>query len=376
MSKKLGKKSSPDSQSSGSSGYQDDCDMSAGEFNGWMLASINPGNATTNVSSVEDSAEVDSDSEKISSFPVVEETPPVASINRKISTSTHLSSYTNISSSSSSSKYYDSAHGKRKFQQLRRQQQAIMDDILQEKDEKISERVSEQFISVQSNVQSTMTQHFVPRSKMKNSCLNEQNQKKKKKTKGDLLQRSSTTSVFHSDDEFDLSSFDVRWRRKEFKYEVEQHEKKNSSSISLSYKKPQKRPVYKAFASLSKKEQSAYCLHCNNYKKNCRDVVIGPFCRDQFVRYYHEESKQHVDLLTAKKIFFNSYDNYREMKEYEFSQVLVIPKCKECPPKCVMQGSYGFCLEWFKYKMNDGFIDKRIDNSKEYTYDVKEFDRY
>ena len=99
MSKKSSEKSSPDSQSSGSSGYQDDCDMSAGEFNGWMLASFNPGNATMNVSSVEDSTGVDSDSDKISSFPVVEETPPVASINHKMSTSTHFSSSTKISSS-------------------------------------------------------------------------------------------------------------------------------------------------------------------------------------------------------------------------------------------------------------------------------------
>ena len=372
MSKKSSEAFSPDSQGSGSSGYRDDCDMSPGDFNTWMIKSFNPGNAT-NVSSI-DSARVDSDYDKISSLTVIENTPPVASINPKLSTSIHLSSSTNLSSSSSSSKYYDSVRRKRKFQQLRRQQQAVMDDILQEK-EKMSESVSDKLNCVHSNVQSTMTQHFVPRSKVKNSCSKEHNQNNNK-TKGDLLQQSSTTSVFHSDDEFDLPSFDVRWRRKEFKYEVEQHEMKCSSSINLSNKKPHRRPVYKAFAALSKQEQSAYCLHCNNYRKNCRDVVIGPFCRDSFVRYYHEESKQRVDLLTAKKIFFNSYDNYREMKEYEFSNILVIPKCKECPPKCVMQGSYGFCLEWFKYKMNDGFIDKRIDKTKDYTYEVKEFNRY
>ena len=32
-------------------------------------------------------------------------------------------------------------------------------------------------------------------------------------------------------------------------------------------------------------------------------MVIGPFCRDAFVRYFHEESKKYADLLVAKKIF-------------------------------------------------------------------------
>ena len=78
--------------------------------------------------------------------------------------------------------------------------------------------------------------------------------------------------------------------------------------------------------------------------------------------------------MTAKKVFFNSYDNYREIKEYEIANQLVIPKVNAYPPKYVMQGCYGFCLDWFNYQTNDGFIDKNIDTTKEFTYNVKDFD--
>ena len=41
-----------------------------------------------------------------------------------------------------------------------------------------------------------------------------------------------------------------------------------------------------------------------------------------------------------------------------------------------MQGCYGFCLDWFNYQINDGFIDKNIDTTKEFTYNVKDFDHF
>ena len=42
----------------------------------------------------------------------------------------------------------------------------------------------------------------------------------------------------------------------------------------------------------------------------------------------------------------------------------------------VMQGSYGFCVNWFHYQINDGFIEKKIDNKNKFTYNVKDFERF
>ena len=53
-----------------------------------------------------------------------------------------------------------------------------------------------------------------------------------------------------------------------------------------------------------------------------------------------------------------------------------MPKCYDKPPRCVMQGSFGFCVDWFNYQVNDGFIDNKINKKNYYSYDAKDFKRF
>ena len=196
-----------------------------------------------------------------------------------------------------------------------------------------------------------MTQHFVPRSKTRTKTVSTYvNPTSSRKTKEDLLHQDKT-SVFQSDDELEISNNMLHWKQRDFKADVEQHEKKfllgpDKSPLkkNMVYKK---KPVYKVFAVLTEEEKNSYCSKCENLKRVCHDVVIGPFCRDSFVRYFHEESKARADLLTAKKIFFNAYDNYCEIMDYQEKKILELPKIKVNPPGCVMEGSFGFCVDCF-----------------------------
>ena len=60
-----------------------------------------------------------------------------------------------------------------------------------------------------------------------------------------------------------------------------------------------RRPVYKTFREMSVKEQNSFCSHSNNNNmQHCHDMVFGPFCRDSFVHYFHEEGKYKLWGLT------------------------------------------------------------------------------
>ena len=157
------------------------------------------------------------------------------------------------------------------------------------------------------------------------------------------------------------------------KHEIEYLVGPDESPFKTHHKRVSKRPVYRPLEELTKKELDSYCTKCNNIKSSCHDVVIGPFCRNSFVHYYHEESKKRVNLLVAKKMFFTSYDNFCKMKDYEATKKLGIPKTKHNPPGCVMKDSFGFCVDWFNYMKNDGFVNKKVDKSKPYAFGINDF---
>ena len=351
----MSEESEEDSIPTISQGTEDYCAYSKIDWGRWMDKSNNNGG---------NSARIDSnEGDKVDAY---SSPSHIASINPKTSTST-------VSTSSSGSKYYNCEYKKRKYQKFRREQYSIMDAIIGEK-KKSKENFNVKLERVHMDEQSTMTQHYLPRSKMKSPSSSIKNQVVHL-TKPDIPHKLNS-SPYQSEDDHELSASDVCWRKKDFERDVKMHEKKCNTSVKSSKSSSQLRKVYGAFDNLSKAEQKSFCYDCDNHKPNCHDLVIGPFSRDSFMRYFHEEGKKNADLLTAKKVFFNSYDNYREIKEYEITNRLVIPKGKEKPPRCVMQGSYGFCVNWFHYQINDGFIEKKIDNKNKFTYNVKDFERF
>ena len=126
------------------------------------------------------------------------------------------------------------------------------------------------------------------------------------------------------------------------------------------YEKQVIKKPYTAFENLTRKElENSYCNLCKNKKKSCHDVLLGPYCRDTFRHYFNEEGTKLAELLTAKKVFLNAYNSYREIKEYEISGCLDFPQRQKVLPKCVIIGTYGWCLEWFKNKKNNGFTHKK-----------------
>ena len=116
---------------------------------------------------------------------------------------------------------------------------------------------------------------------------------------------SQRNNPFESDNEIEKSGFQLSEKKNEFESFIEKYENASLSQTNTkNSKKNSKRSVYKIFGGLTSEEMKSFCKMCNNPKMNCHDLTIGPFCRDQFVRYYNEE-KHNADLLTTKKIFFN-----------------------------------------------------------------------
>ena len=356
-----------DSKSGDEYGSKDDCDFNAKDLRRWTMDNFkSEGNSDGKDSESSWGSEKER-KDPPNKTPVASE-PPVASVNPSFSTTSTLSSPSNT-------RYYRCERKKRKFRQHCIQQDAIWEAILQER-KKTNESHDEMLNRDDNHEQSTMTQHFLPRSKMKNQPFSTYKTEEKKKMKEDLLQESKK-SPFQSDDELDISSSEIGWRKRDFGEEVEKHEEKFQKCLLVPEKqKPKKRPIYKSYENMTFEEQNSYCIFCDNDKDNCHDVTMEPFFRDSFIRYFHEEGRKRADLLTAKKVFFNSYGNYLEIKEYEITKRLVMPKCYDKPPRCVMQGSFGFCVDWFNYQVNDGFIDKKINKKNYYSYDAKDFKRF
>ena len=162
-------------ESEDAAGY-DDCDLKEGEWAGWMEKHFFSGRELTgSCSSKEEdldnkSIEVPKDTGTLkvddsTSPPETSGVPPtvlhVASVDPSLSTSA-----SNQSSASVSSRYYDSPYKKRKFQEFKREQEAIMDAILSESGQKKAGSSSDKFKLAESARQSMMAQHFVPCSKM------------------------------------------------------------------------------------------------------------------------------------------------------------------------------------------------------------------
>ena len=78
------------------------------------------------------------------------------------------------------------------------------------------------------------------------------------------------------------------------------------------------------------------------------------------------------DWLVAKKTIFNFYDNYHKIKGYNATRKLTIPKTKVNPWGCAMQGSFGFCTNWFNYIKKNEFVDKKVNKNKDYVYDISD----
>lgn len=354
------------SQDSEDAGNEDACDLDAGEFESWMVKNFQTGELEHEQDSsvavlVTKKSNITSPTAK-SSFPCVASIDPTSS------------TATTTSSTSSSSRYYDSFRKKRKFQELRAEQKLIMDAILKEKRDK-DESFSDKLMKAENFPQSTMSQHFLPRSKTLKPIINPYVIKAVTKRTNQGSLNEGKNNPFQSDDDLELSETQTRWRKRDFKEDVEAHEEKFLLDKNVKpLKKKTNRPVYKTFAKLTDEEKNSYCSMCENTKSDCHDVVMGPFCRDQFVRYYNEE-KSMADLLTAKKIFISSYHNYREIMTYNVTKRLEFPMNKTYPPGCVMMGSFGFSVEWFHLKKNKGFIDKKLKKYKPYVYDHKEFRR-
>ena len=104
---------------------------------------------------------------------------------------------------------------------------------------------------------------------------------------------------------------------------------------------------------VTKKSKSSYCNLCENKKKLCHNVLLGSYCRDAFKRYCTEEGTKRVDVLSAKKVFLNAYNNYREIKEYEFTKFLNFPKRQRVLPKCVVDDAFEWSLEWLNKEKNE-----------------------
>ena len=77
----------------------------------------------------------------------------------------------------------------------------------------------------------------------------------------------------------------------------------------------------------------------------------------------------------SQKIFFSAYDRYREIKEYETTRKLNFPYTKVYPPKCVMEGHFEFCVAWFHYIKNDGFVHKTPDVTGRFSFNDSDFRR-
>ena len=368
------------SQESEDAGEFDDCDVKEHELGRWIGHHPNSSSAIAYDS---DDGSVHSKNEAKEETAAVLKEKDVLTTPEVKATSSHVASSNPSLSTTSTPTLIDrkksyTPYKKRKFKQLRHQQEAIMDAILSKQD---SERktIKQKLESTEKMVNSTMTQHFDTRSKMAEKKRHSTYKiAESKKTDENVLFKKDA-SVFQSEDELDISPCDIRWKKMDFKDEVDKHEKKfficPDKSELRKGGKIKKRPVYKPFAKRLETSENYFCTKCNNLGSSCHDVVIGPFCRDAFVRYFHEESKKYADLLVAKKTFFANYDNYSEIKEYEAAGRLCIPKSKNTPPGCVMHGAYGFCIDWFNYMKNDGFTSKKIDKSKPFVYDINDFKR-
>ena len=329
------------SQDSEDAGNEDACDLDAGEFESWMVKNFQTGELEHEQDSsvavfVTKKSNITSPTDK-SSFPCVSSIDPTSSTT------------TTSSTTSSSSRYYDYFRKKRKFQELRAEQKLIMDAILKEKRDK-DESFSDKLMNAENFPQSTMSRHFLPRSKTLKPIINPYVIKAVTKRTNQGSLNEGKNNPFQSDDDLELSETQTRWRKRDFKEDVEAHEEKFLLDKNVKpLKKKTNRPVYKTFAKLTDEEKNSYCSMCENTKSDCHNVVMGPFCRDQFVRYYNEE-KSMADLLTAKKIFISSYHNYREIMTYNVTKRLEFPMNKTYPPGCVMMGSFGFSVEWFHLK--------------------------
>ena len=375
------------SQESEDAGGVDDCDLNEEKWSEWMGHHPNSGevvrdcDVSVNSQSISRSTYTAEEEESSVLNGAVLHTPEVNKIVPHVASSNPSLSTTATTPSSLERPYRYSSYRKKQLQKLRREQEAIMDSILSKRDsKKEKETFDERLERTQNLEQSTLTQHFEPRSKMeeKKRSYVEETTDLRTDTNEDVLFKANF-SVFQSEDELDISPFQIRSKKRDFKEAVENHEKKfftnPDKNLTKKSRKIQKRPVYKPYAEMTEAEKDSYCLKCNNPMRNCHDVVIGPFCRDAFVRYFHEESKKYADILVAKKIFFANYDNYCEIKEYETTGRLSIPKTKNNPPGCVMHGMFGFCIDWFNYMKNDGFTCKKIDRSKPFVYDINDFKR-
>ena len=203
--------------------------------------------------------------------------------------------------------------------------------------------------------QSTMTQHFTSSSKITRrsnySYVPVKTQRKLDLHKKEALLKAIKSSPFQSDDELDISELLVESRKRDFQEFLDKNEDEMKEYEMYSLKKP-----HKSAEELSGKR---YCKLCNNEKMLCHDVLLGPYCRDVFKRYCKEQFPKQPDLLAAKKVFLNAYNNYREIKEHEFSRFLDFPKRQRQLPECVSVHTFRRCVNWFEDQKKQDDSSKR-----------------
>ena len=217
--------------------------------------------------------------------------------------------------------------------------------------------------------QSTMTQHFVARKARKNervvSQIKKREEDKRRKDERTLL---SGSVPFQSEDELEISNIEIRWKKRAFDKFLKEEQAKFDDAENAIAKKRRKgmvAPIWRPdYSHLNKNDWKTSCSRCNRNKRNCDDVVFGKYCVSKFVAYAHRESIKFADLLTAKKIFVDSYNLYKEIDLFETCGELSDDYNTLYPPQCVINGSLGFCQEWFMWKHNDEFLKRRTELNK------------
>ena len=236
---------------------------------------------------------------------------------------------------------------------------------------------------VENKKQTTMNVHFPVRSALKgmNYAVGTSRTKQIEKKK-ELEFLKSVKTPFAYDDEISTSEVLQKWHRENFQRFLDDNDSKkkydSKDEDKIAIKKSKTSPgggkLLKRYPQDTKNEVVLACKKCCNPMKYCHDFLFGSYCRDTVKRYYLEHPAV-AEEIVAKKIFIDSYNQYREIDIHKRTGRL-IEKEQLYPPPCVIENSFNFVIDWLNYKKNKRYINKDPKHPSTPRFSLSELDKF
>ena len=94
------------------------------------------------------------------------------------------------------------------------------------------------------------------------------------------------------------------------------------------------------------KDGNKICSGCGNTVMNCHDVLYGPYCVFEVIKFCNQEVYS-VDDVVVKKIFIDNYNKQLAIDMFKSNKGPL--ENWVFPPPCMQDNSYDYALFWYSW---------------------------